>query len=398
MGIRARLRKALGGGNLPAIALLSSLQGAREHMYYVIWQPFALSRGIPMRSLGGLESALDLTRISFHPVFGGASDAVGRKRFLALRELLIVTASALFILGWSWHTLLIGVLLVGLSYAVWPVWSTLVAESAETRELGRAYSLVNALYMGAGLFAPLVAGTLATSYGYASVFYLLAGIALAGLLMVHFKLTEARFQGDGARITGAHITEALVGALRPPPHLRGFYLSMTVDLFAFGMGHRLLFGMLTRSYGYTPYMLSLLATAFLGVLAIAQIPLGRVVDRVGYKWFLIASELVSCGVFVGLLVSRRLGAVLLMQAVMGISAALWVPAEQAWIARNVSPEGRGRAIASYATFRGLLAFPAPFIGGTLYDAFGFNVPILLNLIGAFAAAILIASLVRGRAS
>ncbi len=397
MGIRARLRRALGGkSNLPVLSLLASLRGARDHMYGVVWQPFALSRGITMRSLGGLESVRDLIRISFQPVFGGASDAVGRKRFLVMRELLLVAALILFIFAGSWQILLLGVLLVGLSSAVGPVWSSLVAESAEAGGLGRTYSILTALYMATGLFAPVAAGLLATAYGYTHVFYLSAGLALISLLMVQLKLAETKRREEGTHIMWSRLVKATVDALRPPSHLRGFYLSMTVDAFVFGLGHRLLFGMLTKSYGYTPYMLSLLATAMTGSWAIAQIPLGRVVDRVGYRRFLVVSQLISCGLLAGLVASKRFEVVLMTQAALGVAAGMWVPAEQAWIASNVTPEERGQAIASYSTFRGLLSFPAPFIGGALYDAFGFDVPILLNLIGAFVDVILIASLVKDK--
>jgi MFS family permease len=141
-------------------------------------------------------------------------------------------------------------------------------------------------------------------------------------------------------------------------------------------------------------MLSLLTTAMMGAWAFTQIPLGRVVDRVGYRRFLAVAQSIGCGTLLLLLASKRLEVVLISQIIIGVSAGMWVPAEEAWIASNVAPEERGQAIASYSTFRGLLSFPAPFIGGALYDAFGFNVPILLNLIGAFIDVILIVLFVK----
>jgi len=395
LGINARLRRALGEkSNLPALSLVALLRGARDHMFRVVWQPFALSRGIAMKSLGGMESALDLTRISFQPIFGGASDAMGRKMFLVLRELLVIAAMALFIFSGSWQILLLGVLLMGLSSAVGPIWSSLVAELAEPGGLGRTHSILIALYTATGLFAPMAAGLLAMSYGYISVFYLSVGLALLCMLMVQLKLAETRRRKEETPITLFKLAKTLADALRPPQHLRGFYLSMAVDSIAFGMGHRLLFGMLTKSYGYTPYMLSLLTTAMMGAWAFTQIPLGRVVDKVGYRRFLAVAQSIGCGTLLLLLASKRLEVVLISQIIIGISAGMWVPAEEAWIASNVAPEERGQAIASYSTFRGLLSFPAPFIGGALYDAFGFNVPILLNLIGAFIDVILIVLFVK----
>jgi len=398
LGINARLRRSLGeNSNLPVLSLVALLRGARDHMFRVVWQPFALSRGIAMKSLGGMESALDLTRISFQPIFGGASDAIGRKMFLVLRELLVIAAMALFIFSGSWQILLLGVLLMGLSSAVGPIWSSLVAELAEPGGLGRTHSILITLYTATGLFAPMAAGLLAMAYGYISVFYLSMGLALLCMLMVQLKLAETRRRREETPITLFRLAKTLADALRPPHHLRGFYLSMAVDSIAFGMGHRLLFGMLTKSYGYTPYMLSLLTTAMMGAWAFTQIPLGRVVDRVGYRRFLAVAQSIGCGTLLLLLASKRLEVVLISQIIIGVSAGMWVPAEEAWIASNVAPEERGQAIASYSTFRGLLSFPAPFIGGALYDAFGFNVPILLNLIGAFIDVILIVLFVKEKA-
>jgi len=62
----------------------------------------------------------------------------------------------------------------------------------------------------------------------------------------------------------------------------------------------------------------------------------------------------------------------------------------------VDPERRAQAIGGFSTFRGLIAFPAPFIGGLLFDAYGFDVPILINLGIALIDVILIYMLVKER--
>jgi MFS family permease len=65
---------------------------------------------------------------------------------------------------------------------------------------------------------------------------------------------------------------------------------------------------------------------------------------------------------------------------MGIAAAMWMPAEQAWVAKNVDPVKRAKSIGGYSTFRGLVALPSPYIGGLLYDRYGYQAPILVNLL------------------
>jgi hypothetical protein len=46
----------------------------------------------------------------------------------------------------------------------------------------------------------------------------------------------------------------------------------------------------------------------------------------------------------------------------------------------VKTEERARTLGSYSTVRTLLSFPAPLIGGFLFDAYGFNVPVTLNIV------------------
>jgi len=76
--------------------------------------------------------------------------------------------------------------------------------------------------------------------------------------------------------------------------------------------------------------------------------------------------------------------VLIAIMLFGVAGAFWIPAEQAWIAKNVDPKERARSIGGYSTFRGLIAFPGPFIGGILFDAFGYQAPIGVNMVLAFA--------------
>jgi MFS family permease len=186
------------------------------------------------------------------------------------------------------------------------------------------------------------------------------------------------------------------GSLKPPRYLWGFYIAMSVDLIAFNMGYRILFGMLAEGYGYTPYMLGVVMTVFTAANALSQIPLGKLVDRYGYARFLFISQILACATIGLMLYSKSYTVVIAAQVLMGVAASFWGPAEQAWIATNVDPDKRAQAIASYSTFRGLASLPAPFIGGLLFDAYGFDVPMLANLVLAFVDGILIRVLVKDR--
>ena len=112
----------------------------------VVWQPFAISLGLDMRSIGTLESVMDLVKNLMEPAFGGISDAIGRKKLTVLREVLIVVASITFVLAWSWHLLFVGIVLLGISAALVSVWSTMVAESAEETNLASVYGILVTFY------------------------------------------------------------------------------------------------------------------------------------------------------------------------------------------------------------------------------------------------------------
>jgi hypothetical protein len=47
-----------------------------------------------------------------------------------------------------------------------------------------------------------------------------------------------------------------------------------------------------------------------------------------------------------------------------------------------------------AAFQGLISFPAPFIGGLLYDAFGFQAPLLASVVCVVVATTMLTVLVK----
>jgi DHA1 family tetracycline resistance protein-like MFS transporter len=350
-----------------------------------------------MASIGALESLMDLAKTVVQPVFGAASDVYGRKRFLVLREALILGAGVCFLLAQSWWLLALGMTLIGFSVALYPVYSSLVAESSEGHEMGLIYSVMGSSYIGLGLMGTLAAGYMADTYGYSSVYSLFTLLAAAALAVTVFKIHETRSPKKASGFTLREAFGSFLDTFRPPRYLWGFYVAMSVDLFAFSMGWRLINGMLTESFGYTPYMLGILGSASLALQTVLQVVFGRYVDRFGYVRYLAASQSISCCLMALMLWNQSFAAALAANLMMGASAALWSPAEQAWIAKNTDPGERGKSIGGYNTFRGLVALPAPIIGGILYDGFGFHLPLTINLVLAIVDVGLLVFMVKEKA-
>ena len=171
---------------------------------------------------------------------------------------------------------------------------------------------------------------------------------------------------------------------------------MVVDTFAWGLGFSILYGMLVRSFGFSTYKLGLLSATVSVAWGVTQIPFGKLMDRYGRKLFLLVSEAFGIVSVFGWLLSSNFEHFVVLQVPFGVSIASWVPTVSAFLADNVSRERRAEAMGKLQAFRGVLAFPAPYIGGLLYDTWGFRTPLFLNLLGSFVAFVLLFVLVRER--
>ena len=376
MSILERIRK---DKQLLYLSLATALRGMRDNLRYIIWQPFAISLGIPIRDIGALESLMDFAKIIIQPILGAASDVYGRKKFLIARELTVLAAGLCFLFAESWQLLALGMIFIGFGIALIPIWHSTVAESVKANEMGEVFSILGSAYMTTGLIGTLAAGWLADNVGYRIVYAISVGFAVLSLIVTVFKIDETHKPSDARTFTVKEAFTSLLDTFRPPRYMWGYYIAMSVDLFAFSVGWRLINGMLAEVYGFTPGMLGLMNAANTGTMALFQIVLGRHVDRYGYRRFLTISQITSSCLLAMLLFFPSYKIAIAASVLMGLGAAFWGPAEQAWVAKNVDPEQRAKSIGGYSTFRGLVALPGPFIGGLIYDRFGYHGPLAVNL-------------------
>jgi len=380
--------------NLRVIPITSFLGGLVYSMTQAVWQPFVLSLGAPMSTLGLLESLggwKGLVTSVVQPVSGWLSDKLGRKPFIALGSIASLAAMSFYVtagITGAWWWLLPGIMLLGMSMVATPANDSLVAESAHAGRRGTAYSILMASWMAPGILAPALGGFVADRWGFTPVFVLRMGLEALSLLLIVKLLRETVERAEG-QVSGGDLVHMLRRMFVPPKNLRGLYLGIVADSFAWGLGLTLLFGMLNETFGFTTFQLGIMSGLSSLSWALSQIPIGRLVDRYGCKRFMVVSEIVALLVVTGWVVSSRFTTFALLHAGFGLSAAIWVPAELSLLA-NSAPRGqRGEILGQMAAFRGLGGFPAPYIGGLLYERFGFRGPVLANLVGVFVALLVI---------
>ena len=361
------------------LGLATALRGLRDNIRYVVWQPFALSLGLSVKDIGALESLMELSRIILQPVIGAASDVYGRKPFLILRDVLVVCAGVFFIFAKSWLYVTLGMVLVGLGYGIIPVWTSIVAESAEKGQIGWLYGILGSVYMACGLVGTLSAGWLADTVGYKMVFIVFVAASTLSLIVTTLKIEETHTPSDREFGVGKAIT-SMLDSFRPPRYLWGYYIAMSVDLLAFSIGWRLINGLLVDSFGFTAGQIAIISAFQTGTMAVSQMLIGSRVDRYGCRVYLTVSQIISGILVAALIVKPTYLVAIASNVLMGLAAALWSPAEQTWVANNVDPNERAKSIGGYSTFRGLVALPGPFIGGLIYDRYGYTAPMAINFV------------------
>ncbi|MFH1584450.1 MAG: MFS transporter [Actinomycetota bacterium] len=381
--------------NINVLSSYHFLGGIYFNMLLAIRQPFFLSLNPSMTFVGLLEGIGGFNGI-MNPVSqligGWLSDRKGRKRFVVIASLFVISALTLFLIAGNIKLdilLIPAMLFFGASTISWPSFDSIIAESVSEEKIAISYSIFMFAGIVPGIFSPYLGGKIADLFGYLPVFSLGIFIEILCLILIILYLKETLFIKNKERSNFSQFLILLKDSFKIPKILRNFYIATIVDIFVWGLGSSILFGMLRKTFNFSVSQIGILTCMISISWAITQIPVGRLIEKFGCKIFLILSELIGVITMFGFLISTKYEHFLIFAFMWGMVASTWVPAMKTIIANSVEKTKRAESMGKLSFFRGLFGFPAPFIGGILFDNFGFKIPILANLIGAFIAAILI---------
>ncbi len=393
-------RGMLGQGNVRVLVLAGLVTGTYVSMLNTTLQPFTLSLGLGLTELGILQALGSrlggLSGSLVQPFAGHFSDVQGRRVVVILGSATTIFSMLFFFISattHSWVPLLLGYLLFGLSLLSSPASTAIIAESVnlEPEKMGAAFSAVFFFNQIPGVIMAFVAGVVADTLGYSLIFALAILLESFNLLLYLTKLKETRNSGTGV-LSSARAPFSLRSAVRIPRSFLGFFATFAADAFSFGITGTILYGMLVRQYGYSNTDIGLIVGTLSLALILAQYPAARFLLRVGPRRSLAFSEFLSVLLLIGWNLANSLPLFLLLSVLFGVSIATWVPAQQSLLMAHAPPEERGSLGGKLAAFRGLVAFPAPIVGGVLYDSFGYHAPVTASLLGIVVALIMILKL------
>lgn len=378
---------SLRGGILP-LALSEFVHSHCWNIQQVIWQPYVLSLGGDVTALGALRSVQNVLSSGAQTVTGRVCDRLGRKGVQVAAYALSVLALGICLVVGIWWALIPAVILFALATSLrGPSAGAMVAEMVPIWERGRAYGLYHLAIFLPAFYIPILGGHLTEVWGFAPVWRTILIVELVAFFVFLNWVRETlpvrrRFDLEA-------IFESLASWSRPERGMSRFYVAAIIDRFGWALWRGIFYGMLMQVYGLGVFHIGILHSAFFAAIALTQIPAGKLVDRYGSKTLLILSDLIAVPVLLGLIHSGSFGEFTLWYGLLGTALALWIPACGTYIANSVPPIRRAKVVGDLNAMRGLVAFPAPFIGSMLYSRLGFDAPLWLSLFFITLAAVML---------
>jgi MFS family permease len=357
----------------------------------VIRQPFILSLNPSVAVMGfleGLGGFQGLLPALIQPFFGWLSDRMQRKPFIVLGTVLMEFSLILFLISGLTSTFIFivpAVILSAVSLLAMPIIDSLIAESVETSKRSVAYNKIMLASMAPGIFSPFIGGILADRFGFISV--LAIGIVIQALIVILLVLFLKEDPFEKRAINFSELRSFIKRNLSPSRNVRNLYWMNAIDALSVGLGPGILYGLLRSNFGFSISQLGILSTISAISMVFTQLLISRRIVNFGIKKLLILANVGYLIYVGGAALSNNFYIFLLLEVGMGIAPAFWVPAHKTLLANSVTKKERAEAMGRVTLYRGLFGFPAPFIGGLLYEQFGYQVPLLgsfiLGIVGTY---------------
>lgn len=346
---------------------------------------YSYGLGADSLAVGLIISAHAIAHILASPLWGKASDRVGRKLSLGIGMLLSSVTVPLYPFVNDLGFLTVISFLRGLADAsFWIVPWALLADFYAPQEIGQVFGKVG-MIQGIGFIAgPFLGGFLVGQLDYPSIFYISSASAFFTALLVFFLLHEksrvltrkskgsSEIQLESGAIARKSIAIAYVDTA-----LSGLFLGVINSHFIIHASEILreeyLVGFLLTSYYF--------AETFIQPLA------GRLSDIFGrHRTILLAFIMCATG-FLALLAPPSFASFLIAGVIVGVGVGMLYIAPSALVMDIIPPSQRGLIIGFYSTVWGIGFFLGPLLGGAV-AIYSVSAPYILSTIASAIGGIL----------
>jgi len=357
--------------NVIITGITSFLTDISSEMIYPLLPLYLTTQLGASPAIVGLIEGIAESLASLLKVFSGyISDKVQRRKGLAMLGYASSTVGKLLLfLSTSWVWVLGGraVDRFGKGVRTAPR-DALIADSTAKERRGRAYGLHRALDTAGAVVGVGLAYYFLTAYrgDYKAVFlYSLIPAALGVAVLSLARETRAVRAAASGRPLSFNWSAL-------PARLKAFLA--VVLLFTLGNSSNQFLLLRAKNLGFPPASVLLLYMAYNVIYALFSYPAGRLSDRIGRKTLLVAGYIFYGLVYFGFALIREASHLWPLFAAYGLYIAFTEGVQKALMADLAPVELRATLIGLHATFVGIGLFPASFLAGILWDAFGAPAP------------------------
>ncbi|WP_309244716.1 MFS transporter [Cohnella silvisoli] len=337
---------------LTILYLVEFVRGAALISFLPIYGDKAL--GLDLDVIGAAITAHYMTDTGLKLAIGYLLDRLSVRTVVSiglLFSLIGITALQFAVVPWAFITAA-AVYGIGIS-PIWIVCLTRIKEDQRATQMGFLYT-VWLVGLGSG---PVVTNLL-LDFNRGLTYWVMVGISLAAWLLslfisgtrsVHIDVVPFRRQ---LAILGSRLRDMKL--LLP---------GMVLQTLGAGMLLPILPSFAVKSLGMTATHYSILLLIGGGCTVVGLIPMGKLSDSFGKKWFLIAGFLAFGAVLFALTQKPPLGLAFFWAFLLGISYAAVLPAWNALLAAFVPPGQQGLGWGVFSTVEGIGGIIGPLIGG-----------------------------------
>ncbi|MEX2416706.1 MAG: MFS transporter [Paenibacillaceae bacterium] len=270
-----------------------------------------------------------------------------------------------------------------------PLWPAVISGATEAvgdKGKGTVMSIIYLAWLtGVGL-GPVVINIF-IHHSYSSAFnlltYMMIGVIVVTLLLPgHDKSNDnhpAVAKGKTAKASRSVRIKRYFDEIRRSLNVsRWFYPALFAQTFALGLLTPVLILYARTVLHLSPYEQSFLL-AFGGLITVVcLIPVGRLVDHYGTRWFLHVGFLLSAVILLAFTYFDSKPIVFVLVALLGIGYACIIPAWNALIADAIPVKERGTVWGFFLTIEGMGMIVGPIVAGWLWDDLGFHAPFVAS--------------------
>lgn len=358
------------------------LANTASSMYWLFLPLYLENLGASVPEIGFFFTFQVVLAISFRLLGGWLSDAWGRLITIALGG--VLGWGALVVLSispnWYWTLLAASFSELGASL-VEPSFQAYTAEKSPPNVLGSVFGLSNALYVISMIAGPLVGGQLIAQYDFRVNLWVATAVFSVAVVL---RLWAA--WGEGWQLQPINRT-ALIVDLRKLITLivtgRLLLWLFLIDGLVDGSTQLVVpfFPKYTTELGglnEDHYAMLFVWMSLVSMLA--MIPAGMFSDRFGERFGIAIGATIYSVVWGVMILEHTTWAFIIAFGMAGLAQAFVMPAISSLVSKSVPQSALGMTWGVFATSLGLLAIPAPYLGGVLYTRFSPQMPFALALV------------------